>query len=340
MAIAASARRVLGRPTGADSLDLSIVVPVFNEVESVERLHADLTAVLEQLGLDYEIIVIDDGSTDGTSAVLFALTERDPRLKVIEFRRNFGQTAAIAAGFDYSRGAVVIPMDGDLQNDPADIPRLLEKLDEGYDLVSGWRRDRKDGLLRTLPSHVANWMIAVVTGVHLHDYGCTMKAYRTEIVKEMRLYGEMHRFLPAFAHLLGARITEIPVTHHRRLYGRSKYGIGRTFKVILDLMTVRFLSSSGTKPIYLFGGSGATLCLAGTLAGTYALYEKWADGIYVHRNPLILLAVFLFLLGVNFILMGLIAELIIRTYHESQEKPIYWVRSLWNLEPTGNNLQA
>ena len=340
MAIATSARRVAGRSVNADDLDLSIVVPVFNEVESVGQLYDAVTATLEPIGLDYEVIVVDDGSTDGTAAALFELAERDPRLKVIELRRNFGQTAAIAAGFDFSRGAVVIPMDGDLQNDPADIPRFLEKLDEGYDLVSGWRRDRKDSFVRTLPSHVANWLIGAVTDVHLHDYGCTMKAYRSEIVKGMRLYGEMHRFLPALAHLLGARITEIPVTHHPRRFGRSKYGITRTFKVVLDLMTVRFLSSHGTKPIYLFGGSGAILCFAGTVAGAYALFERWADGIYVHRNPLILLAVFLFLLGVNFILMGLLAELIIRTYHESQEKPIYWVRSLSNLEPTGDDVPA
>lgn len=333
MATAPSARRVAGRRTHVGSLYLSIVVPVYNEVESVGKLYAALKATLDPLELDYEVIVVDDGSTDGTAAALFELAEHDSRLKVIEFRRNFGQTAAIAAGFDYSRGAVVIPIDGDLQNDPADIPRLLEKLDEGYDLVSGWRRNRQDSLVRTFPSRIANRIIAVVTGVPLHDYGCTMKAYRTEIVKEMRLYGEMHRFLPAFAHLLGARITEIPVSHHARRFGHSKYGLGRTFKVILDLITVRFLSS-GTKPIYLFGGSGAILCSTGTLAAAYALYEKWSADIYVHRNPLALIAVFLFLLGVNFILMGLIAELIVRTYHESQEKPTYWVRSLRNLGPT------
>jgi glycosyltransferase involved in cell wall biosynthesis len=327
------------RPTtaGETTVDISVVVPVLDEVDSIERLCAELTTTLEELGVAYEIIVVDDGSTDGTAAALFRLAEADPRLRVVELRRNFGQTAAIAAGFDFASGAVVIPMDGDLQNDPADIPRLLDKLDEGYDLVSGWRKERKEGVVRTVPSHVANWLIGVVTGVRLHDYGCTMKAYRAEIVKDMRLYGEMHRFMPAFAYLLGARIAEIPIRHHARQFGRSKYGLTRTFKVVLDLITVRFLSSSGTKPSYLFGGIGSILCLLGTIAGAFTLYDKWADGVYVHRNPLILLAVFLFLLGVNFILMGLLAELIIRTYHESQQKPIYWVRSLRNLPNPGSN---
>jgi glycosyltransferase involved in cell wall biosynthesis len=313
-------------------LDLSVIVPVFNESENVATLSRALTESLEPLGLRYEVIFVDDGSTDGTAGVLAAVTERDPRLKVVELRRNFGQTAAIAAGFDYARGAVIIPMDGDLQNDPADIPRLLAKLDEGFDLVSGWRRERNDGWLRRFPSRIANWLIGVVTGVRLHDYGCTMKAYRSEIAKEIRLYGEMHRFLPALAHLMGARIAEIPVRHHPRRFGRSKYGLTRTFKVLLDLLTVRFLSSHGTKPIYIFGGSGIVLCGAGVLAGGYSLYEKWAEGIYVHRNPLILLAVFLFMVGITFILMGLLAELIIRTYHESQAKPIYWVRELRNID--------
>jgi len=313
-------------------VDLSIVVPVFNERESIAELLQTLTSTLPSLGRSYEVLVVDDGSTDGTDRVLDELAARDPQLKVIQLRRNFGQTAAMAAGFDHSRGDVVIPMDGDLQNDPADIPRLLDKLEEGYDLVSGWRRDRSDSFVRTFPSRMANWLIGRVTGLRLHDYGCTMKAYRRELVKEIRLYGEMHRFLPALAHLMGARVAEIPVHHRPRRFGRSKYGLARTLKVVLDLVTVRFLSSHGTKPIYVFGGSGVLLCIAGVVAGAFSLYERLARGIYVHRNPLILLAVFLFLLGFSFVLMGLLAELIIRTYHESQAKPIYWVRHVRNLD--------
>jgi glycosyltransferase involved in cell wall biosynthesis len=317
-----------GRPT----LDLSVIVPVLDEVDSVEELHASLTEVLGSSGLEYEVIVVDDGSTDGTDRVLADLAAADPRLKVIELRRNFGQTAAMSAGFDHARGAVIVPMDGDLQNDPADIPRLLTKLDEGYDLVSGWRRNRHDTFIRRFPSRVANWLIGAVTGVKLHDYGCTLKAYRAEIAKEIRLYGEMHRFLPALASMMGARIVEIPVTHHARRHGKSKYGVRRTFKVLLDLLTVRFLSSHGTKPLYVFGGCGIVLCIAGVLAGVAVVYEKLARDVYVHRNPLILLAVFLFLVGITFVLMGLLAELIVRTYHESQAKPIYWIRTTLNME--------
>ena len=313
-------------------VDLSIVVPVYNERENVAELHRLLASTLPALGRTYEVIVVDDGSTDGTDRALAELAAHDRRLKVIELRRNFGQTAAMAAGFDYARGDVVIPMDGDLQNDPADIPRLLAKLEEGYDLVSGWRRERSEGVLRTFPSRVANWLIGRATGLRLHDYGCTLKAYRSDLVKEIKLYGEMHRFLPALAHLMGARVAEIPVAHHPRRFGRSKYGLTRTFKVMLDLVTVRFLSSHGTKPIYVFGGSGILLCLAGVATAAFSLYEKLARGIYVHRNPLILLAVFLFLLGFSFVLMGLLAELIIRTYHESQAKPIYWVRHVHNVD--------
>jgi glycosyltransferase involved in cell wall biosynthesis len=302
---------------------LSIVVPVYNEEENVDELYARLTNAAAALGRSYEIVVVDDGSTDETYARLKRFAAGDPRLKVIHFGRNFGQTAAMAAGFDYAEGAVVVPLDGDLQNDPADIGLLLAKLDEGYDVVSGWRKDRKDNL--------ANRLIGWVTGLHLHDYGCTLKAYRASAIHGMRLYGEMHRFLPALAYQEGARVTEIAVRHRPRRHGKSKYGLARTLRVVLDLITVKFLSSYGTKPSYIFGGSGFLLCLGGIAAGCIALYQKWVDGVYVYRNPVILIAVFLFLLGFLCILMGLMAELIIRTYHESQAKPIYRVREVQNI---------
>jgi len=314
------------------AVEISIVVPVYDEVESIPRLYEGLTAALGRLGKSYELIVVDDGSTDGTFAALGALAERDGRLKVIQFRRNFGQTAAMAAGFEHAGGRVIVPIDGDLQNDPDDIPRLLEKIEEGYDVVSGWRVERHDSFLRRFPSRIANWLIGRVTGVRLHDYGCTLKAYRADVLKETRLYGEQHRFLPALAQQMGARITELPVTHHPRRHGRSKYGLGRTYKVILDLLTLKFLSDYSTKPIYIFGGTGFVLCFGGVLAGAYTIYERLANDIFVHRNPAILLAVFLFLLGVISILMGLLAELIIRTHHDAQAKPTYWIRESRNLE--------
>jgi glycosyltransferase involved in cell wall biosynthesis len=313
------------------AIALSIVIPLHNEEEAVDPLYDALTAACGELGRSYEIIMVDDGSTDDTYAALTRLAASDPRLKVIQFGRNFGQTAAMAAGFDFSKGQVIVPMDGDLQNDPADIGRLLAKLDEGYDIVSGWRADRKDRLSRRLPSRAANWLIGRVTGVRLHDYGCTLKAYRTDVIRDMRLYGEMHRLLPALAHIEGARIAEMPVSHHSRRFGSSKNRLGRTVRVLLDLLTVKFLSDYGTKPSYIFGGSGFLLCLGGVAAGGATLYEKYESGTYVHRNPLILLAVFLFLLGFICILMGLLAELIVRTYHESQAKPIYRVREVQNL---------
>jgi glycosyltransferase involved in cell wall biosynthesis len=317
---------------GRNEIELSVVIPLYNEEVSVEPLYDGITDACSGLGLSYEIIMVDDGSTDDTYAVLKRLAGSDPRLKVIHFGRNFGQTAAMAAGFDYSGGRVIVPMDGDLQNDPADIPVLLAKLDEGYDIVSGWRAHRRDRFTRRVVSKAANWLIGRATGVRLHDYGCTLKAYRAHVVKETRLYGEMHRFIPALAQLEGARITELPVRHHPRRYGRSKNRPGRAVRVLLDLLTVKFLSGYGTKPSYIFGGSGFLLCVGGVAAGAFALYEKYARGVYVHRNPMILLAVFLFLLGFICILMGLLAELIVRTYHESQSKPIYRVREALNLD--------
>jgi glycosyltransferase involved in cell wall biosynthesis len=315
----------------APAFALSIVVPVYNEEANILPLYEGLVAALGRIGGTSEIVVVDDGSTDDTYARLAELAFSDPRLKVIRLRRNFGQTAAIAAGFDHASGAVIVPMDGDLQNDPDDIPRLLAKLDEGYDVVSGWRVKRAErSLLRTVPSRLANWLIGRVTGVPLHDYGCTLKAYRLEIVRDTRLYGEMHRFLPALANLVGARIAELPVNHRPRLHGESKYGLKRTFKVVLDLVTLKFLSYS-TKPIYVFGGGGLLLCFGGFLAGLETLYMKHFQHVYVHRNPFILIAVLLFSLGINFILMGLLAELVIRTYHESQSKPTYWIRESVNV---------
>jgi glycosyltransferase involved in cell wall biosynthesis len=314
-----------------EEVELSIVVPVYDEEESVEATYEAITRACSELGRSYEMIFVDDGSRDRTYATLSRLAAADTRLKLIQFGRNFGQTAAMSAGFDFASGRVIVPMDGDLQNDPADIKRLLDKLDEGYDVVSGWRADRQDRAVRRAFSRLANWLIGQATGVRLHDYGCTLKAYRAEILKETRLYGEMHRFIPALAYLEGARITEIPVRHHRRRFGRSKIRTGRTARVVLDLITVKFLSDYSTKPIYVFGGSGFFLCVAGVVAGAVAVYERLGRGIYVHRNPLILLAVFLFLLGFTLILMGLLAELIIRTYHESQAKPIYRVREVQNI---------
>ena len=312
-------------------LDLSIVVPVHDEEDNVVPLYEALSKALRVLGRPYEIIVVDDGSRDDTYQRLARLADADDAFKLIKLRRNFGQTAAMAAGFDHAAGDIVIPMDGDLQNDPTDIPRLLDKLDEGYDVVSGWRKDRQDSAVRRLPSRIANWLIGRVTGVRLHDYGCTLKAYRADVVAETQLYGEMHRFLPALAAQAGARIAEIPVRHHPRVSGRSKYGLRRTFKVLLDLLTVKFLSIS-TKPSYVFGGSGAILCFIGSLFVLWTAYERLVNGIYVYRQPSLLVGVFLFMIGFNLFFLGLLAELIVRTYHESQSKPTYLIRELRNFD--------
>jgi glycosyltransferase involved in cell wall biosynthesis len=312
-------------------LDLSIVVPVHDEEDNVVPLYEALSKALRALGRPYEIIVVDDGSRDDTYQRLARLADTDDAFKLIKLRRNFGQTAAMAAGFDHAAGDIVIPMDGDLQNDPTDIPRLLDKLDEGYDVVSGWRQDRQDSAVRRLPSRIANWLIGRVTGVRLHDYGCTLKAYRADVIAETQLYGEMHRFLPALAAQAGARIAEIPVRHHPRVSGRSKYGLRRTFKVLLDLLTVKFLSIS-TKPSYVFGGSGAILCFIGSLFVLWTAYERLVNGIYVYRQPSLLVGVFLFMIGFNLIFLGLLAELIVRTYHESQSKPTYLIREVRNFD--------
>jgi glycosyltransferase involved in cell wall biosynthesis len=326
----AARRRTSGRP--GEVVALSVVVPVHNEEDNVAPLYEALSKALGKLGRSYEIIVVDDGSRDETYKRLARLAGEDDALKLIKLRRNFGQTAAMAAGFDHAVGNIVIPMDGDLQNDPTDIPRLLEKLDEGYDVVSGWRKERLDSAVRRLPSRIANWFIGRVTGVRLHDYGCTLKAYRADVIAETRLYGEMHRFLPALAAQTGARIAEIPVRHHPRMSGRSKYGLRRTFKVLLDLLTVKFLSVWSTKPSYVFGGSGVLLCLLGSLFVLWTAYERLVNGVYVHRQPSLLVGVFLFTIGFNLLLLGLLAELIIRTYHESQAKPTYLIRELRNFD--------
>jgi len=306
--------------------ELSIVIPLLDEQDNLRTLHERLTQALTDTRMSYEIIYVDDGSRDNSFNLLRDLANQgsNERVKVIKFRRNYGQTAAISAGIHHAQGEVIITMDADLQNDPRDTPRLLAKLAEGYDVVSGWRKNRKDKLLtRKIPSWMANRLISDITGVALHDYGCTLKAYRAGLLKSVRLYGEMHRFIPAYAALEGARVTEIVVGHHARKAGKSKYTLARTFKVLLDLLVVKFLSSYATKPIHLFGGLGVLSCLGGILAGAATLYDKFVNDVYVHRNPLILAAVFLFLLGTQFIMMGLLAELMVRTYHESQNKPTY-----------------
>ncbi len=310
--------------------EVSLVIPVYDEAENLPPLHAKIVAAGQALRRPFEIIYVDDGSRDDSFARLQALAEGEACVTVIRFRRNFGQTAAIAAGVAEARGAVIVMLDADLQNDPGDIPMLLEKLDEGYDVVSGWRQNRRDPFIsRALPSAVANWLISRATGVPLHDYGCTLKAYRSEVVKNIALYGEMHRLIPVYAAAVGSRITEVPVRHYPRAHGRSKYGgWSRTFKVILDLITAMFLGSFGTKPIYLFGGISVVSCTAGVIFGLVVLYEKFALGVWAHRNPLLLLAVFVFLLGVQSLMMGLLAEMAVRTYHESQRKPVYFVREV------------
>lgn len=331
-----------------NNIELSIVIPVLNEEENLKELHSRLTESLSKLQLRYEIVIVDDGSTDGSLEVLREITLVDRALKVISFRRNFGQTAAMSAGFDHAQGDVIITMDADLQNDPVDIPRLYEKLNEGYDVVSGWRRKRKDAfILRRLPSILANRLIVSMTGVKLHDFGCSLKAYRREVVKNIRLYGEMHRFIPVLAHWIGAKIAEIEVQHHPRVRGKSKYGISRTTRVILDLLTVKFLLRFSTRPIQVFGLMGLISGFMGFLICSYLSIGKllasifqthgFSEGIlsYLYsetrlteRMPLLVLGVLLILVGVQLITMGLLGELITRTYHESQDKPIYVVREL------------
>jgi glycosyltransferase involved in cell wall biosynthesis len=307
---------------------VSVVIPVFNEVKSVPILHEQLHAAMAPLGKQWEIVFVDDGSSDGSLQALEVLAAKDAEhTRLVALRRNFGQTAAISAGIDYSNGEVIVLMDADLQNDPADIPTLLGQIENGYDVVSGWRKDRKDNFItRTLPSRIANRLISRVTRVYLHDYGCTLKAYRREIITGFRLYGEMHRFIPAYAGYMGARITEVPVHHHPREYGQTSYGLERTVKVVLDLFTVRFMRGYVHKPIYLFGGTGIVFGGIGSLGLAYLFIRKFTLGTGVVDSPIFLLSALLFVLGVQALLLGLIAEMMVRTYHESQAKPIYNVR--------------
>jgi glycosyltransferase involved in cell wall biosynthesis len=314
--------------------ELSLFLPVLDEEENLRPMHDKIRSALDALGKSAEVIYVDDGSTDQSLPILRELAAEDKRIRVISLRRNYGQTAAMSAGIDAARGEILIPMDADLQNDPADIKRLLDKLDEGYDVVSGWRKNRQDKLIsRKIPSQMANRIISWIGGVPLHDYGCSLKAYRREVIQDVKLYGEMHRFIPIYAAWAGARVTEIPVDHHARTMGKSKYGISRTIKVVFDLMTIKFMASYQTKPIYVFGFFGMLAFLASILAGIYAFFLKFADwfGLPQYQadlveTPLPVLSIVMFAISVQFFLMGLLAELLVRTYHESQDKAIYAVR--------------
>ena len=312
------------------SLDLSIVVPIYNEAESIETLVNAIADSVVESNLNYEIICVDDGSKDGSTDVLTNLAKRRIDLKAVILRRNYGQTAAMAAGFESAEGEVIVTLDGDLQNDPADIPMLLAKLNEGYDLVSGWRKNRQDAALtRLLPSKIANIIIAKVTGVVLHDYGCSLKAYRAELVADMNLYGELHRFLPALAYIEGARIAEVPVRHHARRFGQSKYGLGRTIRVVMDLMTVFFMKKFLTRPMHVFGLGGVISLATGIAMGMYLTTVKLFFNQNIGDRPLLILAVLLILTGVQLFCFGLVTELLMRTYHESQRRPIYRIRNIF-----------
>jgi dolichol-phosphate mannosyltransferase len=310
-----------------DAPDISVFLPVLNEEPNLRPLHEKMSAALDALGRSAEVIYVDDGSTDNSLNVLRELAAEDPRVRVISLRRNYGQTAAMSAGIDAARGRVLIPMDADLQNDPADIRRLLDKLDEGYDVVSGWRKNRQDKMFtRKIPSMLANRLISWIGGVPLHDYGCSLKAYRRDVLVDVRLYGEMHRFIPIYASWAGARVTEIPVEHHARTMGKSKYGLSRTLKVVFDLITIKFMASYQTKPIYVFGTFGTLAFAISLLAGLYAVFLKLTHRADFVQTPLPILTIVMFAVGVQFILMGLLAEMLVRTYHESQAKAIYAVR--------------
>ncbi len=310
--------------------DISVVIPIYNEVESLPHLIESISsAFTDDSKLTYEIVCVDDGSKDGSANWLKENAEKRQDLKAVIFRKNYGQSAAMSAGFDYAQGKVIITMDGDLQNDPADIPLLLAKLEEGYDLVSGWRKNRQDNTVsRLIPSKIANWLIAKVTGVKLHDYGCSLKAYRAELAADLNLYGELHRFLPALAFIEGARITEIPVRHHARKYGKSKYGIWRTFRVLMDLLTIYFMKKFLTRPMHVFGLMGMISLFLGFLISSYLTFIKLGLGKQIGNRPLLTLAVVLLLTGVQLFCFGLLAELLMRTYHESQDRPIYRVRDV------------
>lgn len=306
--------------------DISVTIPIYNEEDNIPLLYERTRAALDALGRSWELILVNDGSRDRSTERLDEVAEADPRVRVIHLSRNYGQTAALMAGLDHAEGEIIVPMDGDLQNDPADIVRLIEKLEEGYDVVSGWRKDRKDAAFkRNLPSRLANDLISNVSGVHLHDYGCSLKAYRRHVLEGVKLYGEMHRFVPIYAAWNGARVTEIEVTHHPRIHGESKYGLERVVKVVLDLLVVKFLFKYASKPIYVFGGFGLVNFAVAGLVTILALWLKVVDGVSLIQTPLPMLAVILFAIGVLSLLMGLLAEMLNRTYHESQSKAVYRV---------------
>ncbi len=308
---------------------VSVVVPIYNEVESLQKLLDQIHSSIESTGLNYELICVDDGSTDGSTQILKEEAEARPYLQAVILRRNYGQTPAMAAGFYYSRGHVIVTLDGDLQNDPADIPMLLDKLDEGYDVVSGWRKERQDhAVTRLLPSKIANWLIGQMTGVKLHDYGCSLKAYRKEVASDMKLYGELHRFLPALAAIEGARITEVPVNHRAREFGSSKYGLDRTFRVVMDLLTISFIKKFLTRPMHVFGLLGLAAMLLGILFGCYLTFVKYFLAQPIGDRPLLNFSVLLILTGIQLFCFGLLAEMSMRTYHESQDRPIYRVREV------------
>lgn len=310
---------------------LSIVLPIYNEKGSIHELHGELAEVLSKLLIPYEIIAVNDGSSDGSTEILDLVAKEDPHFLVIHLRKNYGQTAALSAGLDSASGDVIIPMDADLQNDPKDIPKFLAHIEEGYDVVAGWRKDRQDNLVRRFPSVIANKIISYITSVRLHDYGCTMKAYRRDIVQDIRFYGEMHRFMPAYAAWQGARIYELPVNHRARKYDRSKYGLSRTFRVILDLLTVKFLTTYLTKPMHFFGWAGFISFFLGFLSSVYALLLKYR-GVDLDATPLPLLAVFFIATAVQFVLMGILAEILIRIYHEPGGRSTYTVRRTCNFK--------
>lgn len=317
-------------PSSLDAdLDLSVIAPIYNESESIPSLLEAIFNALQDLPISYELICVDDGSNDGSGELLKQQAGVRKNLIVVLLRRNYGQTPAMAAGFNYARGRTIITLDGDLQNDPADIPHLMAKLNEGYDLVSGWRQHRQDNVItRLLPSKIANWLIGRVTGVKIHDYGCSLKAYRAELVRDMNLYGELHRFLPALAFIEGARITEMPVNHHARRYGKSKYGLGRTLRVLMDLFTIYFMKKFLTRPMHVFGAFGMVSTLSGIGLSIYLGLIKFGLGKEIGSRPLLFLAIVLFLTGIQLFSFGLLAELLMRTYHESQRRPIYRVREV------------
>lgn len=309
-----------------DGPELSLFLPVLDEEENLRPMHAKIKAALDALGKTAEVIFVDDGSTDKSLSILKEIAAEDASVRVISLRRNYGQTAAMSAGIDAAKGEILIPMDADLQNDPADIKRLLDKLDEGYDVVSGWRKNRQDKLVsRKIPSQIANRVISWIGGVPLHDYGCSLKAYRRDVIQDVKLYGEMHRFIPIYASWAGARVTEIPVDHHARTMGKSKYGISRTIKVIFDLMTIKFMASYQTKPIYVFGTFGMLAFFLAMIAGVWAIVLKFYGTSFI-LTPLPVITIVMLAISVQFFLMGLLAELSVRTYHESQDKAIYAVR--------------